>query len=157
MRVRPFLILAAAVCAGWAACVTITPKPPPEPERRLAGLEICAGIRRAGDVFEAVDPRPAFTIGTESLYAFVRIADIPGEVRLRWKWYAPDGRLIRDSGDVAANEQGQYLEVLTAFDRLDLEGPGTAPPAGTWQVVFLLDGSLAVRRTFLLRAGPEKK
>jgi hypothetical protein len=145
-------IWAAAVGLMAAACVTITPKPAPEPECRVAGLEVGAAIRAADDLFELEAPQNFFPPGTAKVYALVRLTDIPGALRMRWKWYGPDGRLVRDSLDVPANAEGLYLEVLTAFDRLDLGPPDAAPAAGTWQVVFFLDGRLAARRSFVLEA-----
>lgn len=157
MKTKSLWTLAAAVGLALAGCLTITPKPAPEPESRVAGLELCAGVRRAVDLFEPVAARSVFKVGTESVYGFVRMTDISGEIRLRWKWYSPDGRRVRDSGDVAANSEGQYLEILTAFDRLDLAAPDAAPAAGTWQVVFFLDGNLAAKRSFVLEAGAGTK
>ena len=44
-------------------------------------------------------------------------------VRLKWKWYAPDNTLYKESDEVVVNEDEVYLEAVTAYDMISPDSP----------------------------------
>jgi len=142
----------ALLILGSAGCVTFRPAAEaagPEVEEFL----VCLGVAQSGELLAPQGAGAAFGPNIESVYAFVRLRDVGRDIRLRWKWYAPDGSLVRDSGPVAVRTDGRRLDEVTAFDRLDLPPGRGARSPGSWTAVVFLEEEAASVRTFLLKAG----
>ena len=149
MRLKSVLWL--GLTLGAAACLSFRPAAQ-APDFQVDSLLFCRAVASGGELFTAVEVRDEFGPEDESVVCFVSLKRVSGDTRLRWKWYAPDGRLARDSGQVPVVTQGKYLETVTAFDRFDF-GPGAAArPAGQWTAAFFIEDSLAGRRSFRLSA-----
>lgn len=147
-----FSLFCSLLILGSAGCVTFRPAAEaagPAVEEFL----VCRGVAAEGELLAPRGAGDAFGADIESVYAFVRLRDVGRDIGLRWKWYAPDGSLVRDSGPVAVRTGGRRLDEVTAFDRLDLAPGRGARPAGSWTVVVFMEEEAASVRTFSLKAG----
>jgi hypothetical protein len=135
--------LAAAVAAG---CLSFDIRRYPDPENAVASFVLCRAVDAAGDVLKPGPETAEFGKDDARVLAFAGVRNVAGPIRLRWKWYDPAKSLARDTGDVEVNAEGRNLEIVTAYDALDLEAGKAAP--GAWTVLLLLDGRLAARRAF---------
>jgi len=154
MRIKAALGRGLVVGAALTATACLNFRPAVQaPDFQVESVVICRSVTSEGGLLEPVEAREEFPATDESVVCFVRIKGVSADTWLRWKWYSPEGTLVRDSGRVPVATEGSYLETVTAFDRLDF-GPGVATrPTGQWTVAFFLEDALAGRRIFRLLPG----
>ena len=141
--------LAAAAALAAGACLNFRPAIQ-APDFQVESVVICRSVASDGGLLEPVEAREEYRAADESAVCFVRLRGVSADTWLRWKWYSPDGKLVRDSGQVPVATAGSYLETVTAFDRFDFGPDPAARPAGQWTVAFFIEDALAGRRTFRL-------
>jgi hypothetical protein len=130
------------------SCVSFKIQPPPDPENQVEALVLCKRIeQKDGLIFPGVS-LVEFKPGDGSIHCYVRLKDVSQTIRLMWKWYAPDGRLHRETKEVIVNRDAIYLETVTAYDQIELKPEKYEE--GRWAVAVLMNGQLIGRRTFQL-------
>lgn len=117
-------------------------------EIQVECIHLCKKIDDSGDLLEPLDIRSEFTPADEQIICFIKLKDITSRIRLRWKWYAADGKMARDTGDVVVNQRRKYLEAVTAYDMLKLDLENSIE--GQWNVAFFINDRLIGRKTFRL-------
>lgn len=132
-----------------AGCISFKIEPRPEPEEIVETFVLCKRVIPDGELLAPADIAADFTADDPEVLSFVKLKNIERTVMLKWKWYAPDERLFKETADVPVNEDKVYLETVTAYDKLDMEREENF--RGRWIVVILIDGELAGRRTFFVR------
>jgi hypothetical protein len=142
------IFCATSFLAG-VGCVTFKIEPRPEPEQLIETLVLCKRILPEGELLAPVDITTDFVLEDPEVLCFVELKNVGRFMRLKWKWYAPDGRLFKETADVPVNENEAYLEAVTAYDKLDIQQEEGFK--GRWIVVILVNGELAGRRTFFVR------
>lgn len=142
------IFCATSFLAG-AGCVTLKIEPRPEPEQLIETLVLCKRVLPEGELLAPVDITTDFVLEDPEVLCFVELKNVGRFMKLKWKWYAPDGRLFKETADVPVNENEAYLEAVTAYDRLDIQQEEGFK--GRWIVVILVNGELAGRRTFFVR------
>jgi hypothetical protein len=141
----PTVLLAVSLLSS---CVSFKIQPPPDPENQLETLVLCERIeQREGLIFPGVS-LVEFKPGEGSIHCYVRLVNVSRTIRLKWKWYTPDGRLYRETEDVIVNREPVYLEAVTAYDHIQLKPEDYKE--GRWTVVVLMNDQLIGRRTFQL-------
>ena len=130
-------------------CVSFKIEPRPEPEQLVETLVLCKRVLPDGELLAPADITTDFVLDDPDVLCFVELKNVGRTMTLKWKWYAPDGMLFKETADVPVNESEVYLEVVTAYDRLDIQQEESFE--GHWVVVILVNGELAGRRTFIVR------
>ena len=141
------------VCAGIVfsseACISFRIFPPYPVEGYIESLSLCKGIdEKEGEFLVPMDIRKEFSATEDNIICFVALKNINRSIQLRWKWYAPDKSLSRDSESVPINKEESQLEALFAYDELRLNLRKGDTVIGFWTVVVLLDNQLIASRIF---------
>jgi hypothetical protein len=145
-RRRALGAIAGLAAAGAAACISFDIRRYPEPENAVAAFVLCRIVDAEGDVLKPGAETAEFNADDARVLAFAGVRNVARAIRLRWKWYGPDRSLARDTGDVEVNAEGKSLELVTAYDALDLEADKAV--LGAWTALLFIDGRLAARRAF---------
>ena len=130
-------------------CVSFKIEPRPEPEQLVETLVLCKRVLPDGELLAPADITTDFVMDDPAVLCFVELKNVGRAMTLKWKWYAPDGSLFKETADVSVNENKSYLEAVTAYDGLDMQQEESFE--GHWVVVILVNGELAGRRTFIVR------
>lgn len=153
-RVDPKMkkIVSFIVCMGivfyCGGCITFRIVPPYPVEGYIESVNLCKGINKSGELLAPLDIRAEFSADEDNIICFVILKNISRKIQLRWKWYAPNQSLSRDSENVVINKEESQLETLTAYDELKLNLREEDIIVGQWTVVVLLDNQLIARRLF---------
>jgi hypothetical protein len=143
------VIFCVASFLAGAGCISFKIEPRPEPEQLVETLVLCKRVIPDGELLAPVDITTDFVMDDPEVLCFVALKNVGQAMSLKWKWYAPDGMLFKETIDVPVNENEAYLEAVTAYDRLDMQQEESFE--GGWVVVVLINGELAGRRTFIIR------
>lgn len=131
---------ALVLSAAGASCISLKVRPLEDPHVRIEILAACREIADDGETLAPLEIAAAFS-GESPVICFLKLVDIPQAVTLRWTWYAPDGTLVRNTGDIAVNTEDEYLGSISAYDRLDpREMDGRT---GRWTAAVFINGELA--------------
>lgn len=141
------------VCVGIVfsceACISFRIFPPYPVEGYIERVSLCREIdEKEGELLVPMDIRKEFSATEDNIICFVVLKNITRSIQLRWKWYAPDKSLSRDSESVPINEEESQLETLFAYDELQLNLRKEDTVVGLWTVVVLLDNQLIASRIF---------
>jgi hypothetical protein len=128
------------------SCVSFKIQPPADPENQVEALVLCKRIEQKDGLIFPGASLVEFEPGDGSIHCYVRLKNVSQTIRLKWKWYAPDERLYRETKEVIVNRDVIYLETVTAYDHIELKHQEYEE--GRWAVAVLLDGQLIGRRTF---------
>jgi len=149
-RAAAGLLCTAALVLSTASisCVSLKVRPLEDPHARIEILAVCSEVREDGESLVPEGISGTFQADSQVI-CFLKIIDIPGPVTLRWAWYAPEGELVRDTGEIAVNSDGRYLGSISAYDRLDPEDIGGR--TGRWTAAVFIDGRLAGTAVFEIK------
>lgn len=143
------IIFAVTLCLAltflWG-CISFKKNPLFPAENTVESIQLCQGIDDSKDLSKPLNIKSEFTLEDEQVICFVQLKEVTSKIYLRWKWYSPDRKLIRDTGEVLVNQDGRYLEAVTAYDRLKLGSEGDI--AGQWTVVFFLNSNFCYKKHF---------
>lgn len=149
MKIFVLLMVCVGIVFSCGACISFRIFPPYPVEGYIESVSLCRGIdEKEGELLVPLDIRKEFSANEDNIICFVALKNINRSIQLRWKWYAPDKSLTRDSESVPINEEESQLEVLTAYDELHLNLQEKDTNIGIWTVVVLLDNQLIARRLF---------
>lgn len=129
------------------SCISFKVPVLPEPENQVEKIVLCEGIKREDNLLIPVDIKPEFDKDSEGVICFIQMRFTSYEIELRWKWYSPNGQLQRDTGGIVVNPESEYLDYITAYDRLRFESP---PAYGDWIVAVFINDNLIGSRRFKL-------
>lgn len=148
LRVKIILLIFYAV-AVLASCIRLAPQTAPDlPPAFIERAVLCADVVRTDDWAEPEDEKIAFSARTDAaVCSFLVFGPLSGGHRLTWKWYGPDGRLVRLSEPAEVGREGMDYDRYIAWDRLPLSAEIVE---GRWRVVFFIDGETAGSREFEL-------
>jgi hypothetical protein len=133
------------------SCISFKIQSPLPPENELDVIQLCKNIDMSSDLLKPLDSFSEFSLEDKSVLCFIRLKKISSEIHIRWKWYSPENELVRDTEDVAVNSDDKYLEIVTAFDELELSSVSERDYVGTWIVVFFVDNKLKAKRSFQIK------
>lgn len=145
-RIAGFAVTAAAVLAS---CIRLAPQSAPDlPLAFLDRAVLCADIVRTADWAVPQDEKNSYSAGSDAAVCSVLIfGPLSGPHRLAWKWYGPDGRIVRTSDSAEIGREGLDYDRYLAWDRLPLSSDTSS---GQWMVVFYIDGETAGSQSFEL-------
>jgi hypothetical protein len=139
-----------------SSCLSFRIFPSFPQEGHVERMVFCEDVDESGELLEPLEIRYEFVDDAESVFCFFEIKNISRKIGMRWRWYAPDRSLSRDSGNVTINEEEKLLEIVTAYDELMLGIREKEKKIGRWTVIVLIDDSLVARRTFDVRQKDKK-
>jgi len=149
MKKKLLLVVCVGIVFHCVGCITFRIIPSYPVEGYVESVSLCRGIdEKEGELLTPLDIRAEFSANEDNIICFVALKNINRKIQLRWKWYAPDKALSRDSGNVVINKEESQLETLTAYDELMLNLREEDKIVGQWTVVVLLDNQLIARRLF---------
>ncbi|MFH1944640.1 MAG: hypothetical protein ABIK95_03345 [Acidobacteriota bacterium] len=148
MNRRGFVLLTLAALLPIASgCISMAIKVPFPQKNRFERMVICTDVEEKKGLFSPLDITSDFNPGNERVICLVRLQEVDRDVRVGWRWYDPDGRLVRDIDQFIYNEEG-LSTVRTLYDLFPLS---PELKAGTWTVVFYLEGKMAASGSFLFK------
>ena len=130
----------------WS-CVSFKVDYLPLPDNRIEGIHLCKGIDDRDELLKPMDIQSEFTSKDEHIICFIWLKDIAIKLNLRWKWYSPDKKMVRDTGKFVVNPVERYLEAVTAYDRYKPNPDENVD--GQWTVVVFMNDEFVGRKTFL--------
>jgi len=133
------------------SCITFKPDPLVFPDNQVEFIHLCKGMDDSGELLEPVDIQSEFTSKDEHINCFIKLKDVSIKIHLRWKWYSPDDKMVRDTGDVIINQEEKYLGVVTAYDMLQLDTEDKNE--GQWTVVVFMNDKFIESKTFIIKKG----
>lgn len=149
MKRKILLVLCVWMVLRCVGCITFRIIPPYPLEVYIESVSLCKGINETeGELLAPLDIREEFSTNEDNIICFVVVKNISRKIQLRWKWYAPNKSLSRDSENIVINKEENQLETLTAYDELMLNLREKDKIVGQWTVVILLDNQLITRRFF---------
>lgn len=130
------------------SCVSFKIQPPPDPKNQVDTIVLCKRVEQREGLLLPGESIVEFKPGYGPIHCFIRLKNVSKTIRLKWKWYVPEGRLYRETKEVTVNRDSIYLEAVTAYDQI--EPKPEELDEGRWTVVVMLNGKLIGRRTFQL-------
>lgn len=115
-------------------------------ENQVESIHLCKKIDDSGDLLKPLDIQSEFTFKDDRVICFIRLKDIATRIDLRWKWYSPDKKLVRDTGNVIVSQGDRYLAAATAYDRFQLNPENIAE--GQWIVVIFMNDKFIGKKLF---------
>lgn len=115
-------------------------------KNQVESIHLCKKIDDSGDLLKALDIQSEFTCKDDRVICFIRLKDIATKIDLRWKWYSPDKKLVRDTGNIIVSQGDRYLAVATAYDRFQLNPENIAE--GQWTVVIFMNDKFIGKKLF---------
>ena len=115
-------------------------------ENQVESIHLCKKIDDSGDLLKALDIQSEFTFKDDRVICFIRLKDIATKIDLRWKWYSPDKKLVRDTGNIIVSQGDRYLAAATAYDRFQLNPENIAE--GQWTVVIFMNDKFIGKKLF---------
>ncbi len=115
-------------------------------KNQVESIHLCKKIDDSGGLLKPLDIRSEFTFKDDRVICFIRLKDIATKIDLRWKWYSPDKKLVRDAGNVIVSQGDRYLAAATAYDRLQLNPENIAE--GQWTVVIFMNDKFIGKKLF---------
>jgi uncharacterized membrane protein len=134
-----------------AACLSFRVAPSPAPEDLAVEIYTCKKIDDSGELYKPLDITTEFALDDRDVICFVRMKNIRKAARLRWRWYAPDLSLFKETKDTIINAEEDFLEAISAFDRITI--PGESKSDGQWVVAVFMDRELIARKSFSFKKG----
>ena len=147
-----FLILPVLLATS---CISLKIKPLFPADNQFEDMILCTQVEEKGGLFSAEDPNTTFSTESQKIICLVRLQNVNVEITVRWKWYDPKNKLVRDQEELV-NYQDKLHSILTFVDELDLSSKRADVPTGEWTVVFILNGRMADRTTFKLKPPPTR-
>lgn len=113
---------------------------------QVESIHLCKKMDDSSDLLKPLDIQSDFTFKDDRVICFIRLKDIGTKIDLRWKWYSPDKKLVRDTGNILVSQGDRYLAVATAYDRLQLNPENIAE--GQWTVVIFMNDKFIGKKLF---------
>lgn len=113
---------------------------------QVESIHLCKKIDDSGDLLKPLDIQSEFTFKDDRVICFIRLKDIATKIDLRWKWYSPDNKLVRDTENVIVSQGDRYLAAATACDRFQLNPENIAE--GQWTVVIFMNDKFIGKKLF---------
>jgi len=149
MKRNIIIVILLMLSSFFGSCITFRSEHLFPNDNQVECIHLCKGMEDSGDLLKPVDIQSDFTSKDDHINCFIKLKDVSIKIRLRWKWYSPDRKMFRDTGDVIVNQDEEYLGVVTAYDMLQLN-PGSKNE-GQWTVVVFMNDKFIGSKTFQVR------
>lgn len=134
------------------ACTTTKEVKNP-PQFKFVDVTLSKGIDNKGTIGIPVEPANTFSTEDAEVIACVKFENLTGEHKLRWSWYAPDGKLYYSTDNFPLKtSKEKYRKEVTAWHKLSINDEMAAKYPGDWQVNIYLDNNILASRSFMIEA-----
>jgi hypothetical protein len=113
---------------------------------QVESIHLCKNIDDSGDLLKPLDIQSEFTFKDDRVICFIGLKDIGTRIDLRWKWYSPDKKLVRDTGNIIVSQGDRYLAAATAYDMFQLNPVNIAE--GRWTVAIFMNDKFIGKKLF---------
>jgi len=140
------------VCASQIGCLSLKIQPPMPEDSRFVKMTICSGIKNEKNQYIPTGITSEFSSKTERIICLIQLNEVSKEIHVLWKWYNPDGLIIRDTAQsgMLVNYKAEFIPVQTLYDELNLLKMGREIKPGQWTVAFFLNDRLAASQSFTI-------
>lgn len=138
-------VLVISLSFFWS-CISFKSGPLFPSGNQVESIHLCKKIDDSGDLLKPLDIQSEFTLKDDRVICFIRLKDIATRIDLRWKWYSPDKKLVRDTGNIIVSQGDRYLAAATAYDRLQLNPKNIVE--GQWTVVIFMNDKFIGKKLF---------
>jgi hypothetical protein len=147
---RYFLILIPVLILSllWS-CISIRTKHPLASENTVEDIYLCKKIDESGELLEPLEIQSEFTSEDNCVICFIGLKNIYEKIALRWKWYSPEAKMVRDTGNIIVNQDRKFLEAVTAYDKFKIIHEDNIE--GQWIVAIFIDDKFIGRETFQIK------
>jgi len=146
MSIRFSSLAIGGLMAICCACVSFKVGSSTPGEHILEKIEFCPQVEESQEVLRSIEPKDEFGKDDGQICCLIKVRVVPKSLTLRWRWYSPEKKLWRDTGEVMVDSEDKSLEVVSAYDRISREKDEFA--RGGWTVAVFINGHLAGRRMF---------
>ncbi|NIO49654.1 MAG: hypothetical protein GTN73_09510 [Candidatus Aminicenantes bacterium] len=115
-------------------------------ENQVESIHLCKKIDDSSDLLKPLDIQSEFTLKDDRVICFIKLKDISTKIDLKWKWYSPDKKLVRDTGNIIVSKGDRYLAAATAYDMYKLNPENIAE--GQWTVVIFMNDKFIGKKLF---------
>lgn len=134
------------VCISLGSCISFKIKPQLPGDNQVEYIHLCKGIDDSGDLLKPLDIQSEFTSQDSHINCFIRLKNVSSKIYLRWRWYSPDKKMVRDTGDVIVNQDEKYLRAVTAYDKVKLNPEEKI--GGQWTVSIFINNKFIGKKEF---------
>jgi len=149
MKIIRAISVSIAICLDFGSCLSFRVSSTPAPEDFAVEIFLCKKIDESGDLYQPMDIASEFSQDDQNIFCFVRMKNIRKAVRLRWKWYAPDLNLFKETNDIIINAEENLLVEISAFD--NITPPREGKSEGQWTVAVTMDKEFIGRKVFIFK------
>jgi len=146
MRYRVLWLCGLCIIWGASSCISFKVESLPDPALVVREVTLCREIDESRELLEPGEAVTEFRAGKDSVICFLHLEEVAQRVGLKWKWYAPDKTLYKESDQVVINRDEIYIEAVTAYDMISPDSP--AEQQGLWSVAVFMNDVLLARLTF---------
>ena len=139
------LILATSLIFSWN-CISFKSGSLFPSENQVESIHLCKKIDDSSDLLKPLDIQSEFTLKDDRVICFIKLKEIATKIVLRWKWYSPDNKLVRDTGNIIVSQGDRYLEAATAYDMFQLNPENISE--GQWTVVIFMNDKFIGKKLF---------
>jgi hypothetical protein len=119
------------------------------PENINAEITICQKIDASGELLRPLEITSEFGLEAENIFCFIKLMNVQKEIKLKWKWYSPNNELFKESKEAVVNQNENFLEIVTAYDKIPLHFEDKT--IGEWVVIILLNENFFARKSFIIK------
>ena len=135
---------------------TKSEQPLPMPKFKVAEAKTAKGIESIGDKTVPLNPTESFTIMDNTVVSYIKLENLSGKHRVKWKWYDPAGSLYLATQNYTIKvPSNKYVEEASAWHKISIKGEKAQHSPGSWKVDIYLDGSIVATNSFKIQSIPQ--
>jgi len=146
MRIRLSFLTIGWLISNCCSCMSFKIVSSAPGENILENLEFCPSVEEDQGILKPVEPRDEFEKDSTQIFCLIKVRVVSKSLTLRWKWYSPEKKLWKDTGEVVVYSGNKSIDFVSAYDRINPEKDELAQ--GVWTVAVFINGHLAGRRIF---------
>jgi hypothetical protein len=146
MSIRLSFLTIGWLIANCCSCMSFKIVSSASGEHILEKIEFCPNVEEDHNVLRPAEPRDEFDKDDNQICCLIKVRVVSKSLTLRWKWYSPEKKLWKDTGEVLVDSGNKSIDVVSAYDRINRETDELAQ--GVWTVAVFINGYLAGRRIF---------
>ena len=148
MRFRLSFLTIGWLIANCCSCMSFKIVSSAPGENILEEIAFCPNVEEDQGILKPAEPRDEFEKDSTQIFCLIKVRVVSKSLTLRWKWYSPEKKLWKDTGDVVVDSGNKSIDSVSAYDRINPEKDELAQ--GEWTVAVFINGHLAGRRIFMV-------
>ncbi len=149
MKIYFLILISVLTLILLGSCISMKMKYLLPSENIIEGIYLCKKIDESAELLKPLEIQSEFTSEDDCVICFIWLNNIYEKIALRWKWYSPEGNMVKDTGNIIVNQERKFLEAVTAYDMFKIIHEDNIE--GRWVVAIFIDDKFIGRKTFQLR------